>query len=39
LLGTTFYAPSDQGYETQVAERMARWRAALAKAQEESKGS
>jgi len=39
LLGTTFYAPSDQGYETQVAERMARWRAALAKAQEENKGS
>ena len=39
LLGTTFYAPSDQGYETQVAERMARWRAALAKAQEEKQGS
>jgi putative ATPase len=39
LLGTTFYTPSDQGYETQVAERMTRWRAALAKAQEESKGS
>jgi putative ATPase len=35
LLGTTFYTPSDQGYEAQVSERLARWRAALAKAQEE----
>jgi putative ATPase len=28
LLGTYFYAPSDQGYEAQVADRLARWRAA-----------
>jgi putative ATPase len=28
LLGTYFYAPSDQGYEAQVAERLERWRAA-----------
>ncbi len=32
LLGTTFYEPSDQGYETQVANRLARWRKAQAQA-------
>ncbi len=29
VLGNYFYQPSDQGYEAQVAERLARWRAAL----------
>jgi putative ATPase len=28
LLGTYFYAPSNQGYEAQVQDRLARWRAA-----------
>jgi putative ATPase len=28
LLGTYFYQPSDQGYETTVVERLERWRAA-----------
>lgn len=28
LLGTYFYAPSTEGYEVQVQERLARWRAA-----------
>ena len=28
LLGTYFYAPSEQGYEAQVVERLARWREA-----------
>jgi putative ATPase len=28
LLGMHFYKPSDQGYENQVAERLARWQAA-----------
>jgi putative ATPase len=28
LLGTYFYQPSSQGYESQVGERLARWRAA-----------
>jgi putative ATPase len=28
LLGTYFYQPSSQGYEAQVVERLARWRAA-----------
>jgi putative ATPase len=28
LLGTYFFQPSDQGYEAQVAERLARWREA-----------
>jgi putative ATPase len=28
LLGTAFYAPSDQGYEAEVRERLARWRQA-----------
>src|SRR5512139_178374 len=28
LLGTYFYTPSDQGYEGQVVERLARWREA-----------
>ncbi len=32
LLGTYFYSPSDQGYEAQVKERLARWRAAQEKA-------
>lgn len=32
LLGTYFYNPSDQGYETQAAERLAKWRAAQARA-------
>jgi putative ATPase len=36
-LGTTFYHPSDQGYEEQVRERMERWRAAQAKALEDLK--
>jgi putative ATPase len=39
LLGTTFYTPSDQGYEAQVAERLARWRTALAKAYEEKQAA
>ena len=28
LLGTYFYAPSHEGYEAQVTDRLARWRAA-----------
>jgi putative ATPase len=32
LLGLTFYRPSDQGYEAQVQERLARWREARRKA-------
>ncbi len=32
LLGTYFYSPSDEGYEAQVKERLARWRAAQEKA-------
>lgn len=32
VLGTYFYRPSDQGYETQVLERLERWRAAQRKA-------
>jgi len=28
LLGTYFYSPSEQGYEAQVKDRLARWRAA-----------
>lgn len=28
VLGTYFYTPSDQGYEAEVTERLARWRAA-----------
>ena len=32
LLGTHFYNPSKQGYETEVAERLERWRAAQRKA-------
>jgi len=31
-LGKTFYAPSDQGYEAEVSERVARWRKAQAQA-------
>lgn len=34
LWGTYFYKPSDQGYEQQVEERLARWRAAQRKALE-----
>jgi putative ATPase len=32
LLGAYFYAPSDEGYEAAVKERLARWRAAQEKA-------
>jgi putative ATPase len=32
LLGTVFYEPSDQGYETEVENRLARWREAQRKA-------
>ncbi len=32
LLGTYFYNPSNQGYEAQVADRLARWREAQRKA-------
>jgi putative ATPase len=32
LLGTYFYGPSAEGYEAQVKDRLARWRAAQAKA-------
>jgi putative ATPase len=32
LLGTYFYGPSPEGYEAQVKERLARWRAAQEKA-------
>jgi putative ATPase len=35
LLGTNFYQPSDQGYESQVRDRLARWREAQAKALED----
>jgi putative ATPase len=32
LLGTYFYRPSDQGYEAEIGERLARWRKAQRKA-------
>jgi putative ATPase len=32
LIGKVFYQPSDQGYEAQVQDRLARWREAQAKA-------
>jgi putative ATPase len=32
LLGTYLYSPSEQGYEAQVKDRLARWRAAQEKA-------
>ena len=32
VLGTYFYRPSDQGYETEVSERLERWRGAQRKA-------
>ncbi len=32
LIGTTFYEPSDQGYEARVVDRLAAWREAQAKA-------
>jgi putative ATPase len=32
LLGTYFYRPSDQGYETEVTDRLKRWREAQRKA-------
>ena len=32
LLGTYFYAPSQEGYEAQVTDRLARWREAQEKA-------
>jgi putative ATPase len=35
LLGTNFYHPSDQGYESQVRDRLVRWREAQAKALED----
>ncbi len=37
LLGKHFYQPSDQGYEAQVAERLARWRQAQAELYERMK--
>ncbi|MEA3325895.1 MAG: AAA family ATPase [Chloroflexota bacterium] len=37
LVGKVFYKPSDQGYESQVTERLARWRKAQAKALAELK--
>jgi putative ATPase len=41
LVGTVFYEPSDQGYEAEVGERLARWREAqsrvLADAAKENK--
>ncbi len=32
MVGHTFYQPSDQGYEAEVADRLSRWREAQAKA-------
>ncbi len=32
LLGTYFYSPPEEGYEAQVKDRLARWRAAQGKA-------
>jgi hypothetical protein len=32
LLGTYFYTPSQEGYEAQIAERLAKWREAQRKA-------
>ena len=32
LLGTVFYEPSEQGFEAQIAQRLARWRQAQAEA-------
>ena len=32
ILGSTFYEPSDQGYEAEIADRLDRWRAAQRKA-------
>jgi len=32
IKGMRFYEPSDQGYETQVADRLARWRKAVEQA-------
>jgi hypothetical protein len=32
IKGMSFYTPGDQGYETQAAERLTRWRAAQLKA-------
>ncbi len=37
LLGQHFYQPSDQGYEAQVAERLAKWRQAQAELYERMK--
>ncbi len=37
LVGTTFYQPSDQGYEAQVQDRVRRWREAQAKARADLK--
>jgi uncharacterized protein YbjQ (UPF0145 family) len=35
MLGQVFYNPSDQGYESQVKERVERWRQAQQKALED----
>jgi hypothetical protein len=32
IKGMRFYQPSDQGYETQVVDRLARWRKAVEQA-------
>jgi len=34
LLGETFYTPSNEGYEREIAARLARWRAAQERARE-----
>jgi putative ATPase len=41
LLGKIFYNPSDQGYETRIAERLAKWRAqqAVLAREKENQGS
>lgn len=36
VLGEVFYHPSDQGYERQIAERLAQWRKATAEAQKKN---
>jgi putative ATPase len=35
LIGTQYYQPSDQGYESQVKDRLRQWREAQAKALED----
>lgn len=39
VLGKIFYNPSDQGYETRIAERLARWRAQHPTAPKEDQGA